>query len=67
MGRTCGTFGGKDKCIRSRGGETEGKIQIGKSRIRWDDNFKTHIKETVWSHVVEYGKHGSKTLGSAIS
>jgi hypothetical protein len=67
MGRTCGTFGGKEKCIRSCGGETEGKIQIGKSRIRWDDNIKTHLKETVWSHVVFSHEHGSQTLGSVIS
>jgi len=52
MGRTCGTFGGKEKCIRSCGGEIEGKIQIGKSRIRWDENVKTHIKGTVCRHVV---------------
>lgn len=67
MRRTCGTFGGKDKCIRSCGGETEGKIQIGNSRIRWDDNIKTRIKETVWSHVVDSGEHDSQTLCSVIS
>jgi len=50
MGRTCGTFEGKEKCIRSCGGETESKIQIGKSRIRWDDKIKTHLKQTVCSH-----------------
>jgi hypothetical protein len=67
MGRTCGTFGGKERCIRSCGGETERKIQIGKSRIRWDDNVKTNIKEMVWRHMVESGDHRSQTLGSVIS
>ena len=67
MGRTCGTLGGKEKCIRSCGGETEGKIQIGKSRIWWDENIKTSIKETVWSHMADSGEQGSQTLGSVIS
>jgi hypothetical protein len=46
MGRTFGTFGGKEKCIWSCGGEPERKRYIGKSRIRWDD-IKTHIREAV--------------------
>jgi hypothetical protein len=67
MGRTCDTFGGKEKCIRSCGGETEGKIKFGKLRIRLEDKIKTRIKETVWSNVVDSGEHGSQTLGSVIS
>lgn len=61
MGRTCGTFGGKEKCIRSCGGETECKIQVAKSRIRWDDSVKTHIKATVRRHVVDSGERYSNS------
>jgi len=36
-----------EKCIQVLMGEPEGKRQLWKPRLRWEDNIKTHLKETM--------------------
>ena len=49
IGRTCGTYGGEDKCIQGKGGESEGKRSLGRLRCRlaYNNNNinKTNLQE----------------------
>jgi hypothetical protein len=51
MGRACGTYGTEEKCIRSLMGVPEGKMQLGRPRLRWGNNVRTELKEIVWKGV----------------
>jgi len=39
-----GRCGGR-RCIRSFGGENEGKRLLGRRRLRWEDNIKMDLQE----------------------
>jgi hypothetical protein len=43
-GRTCGTYGAEKTCLRSFGGEHEGKMHLGRHRHRWEDSNKMDVK-----------------------
>jgi hypothetical protein len=45
MGGKCGPYGGGEKGAQGCGGGTEGKRALGRTRRRWEDNIKTHLKE----------------------
>ena len=45
MGGACSTFGGEERRIQSFGGETEGKIPLGRPRRRWEDNIKMDLQD----------------------
>jgi hypothetical protein len=48
MGRTCGTYGGEEMCIRALVGTPEGRRPLGRSRRRWEDNIKIYLREVGW-------------------
>jgi hypothetical protein len=48
MGRTCGTYGGEERCIQGFSGETLGKEPLGRPRRRWEDNIKMDLQELGW-------------------
>jgi hypothetical protein len=39
---------GEKECIKNFGGKPEGKIPLGRSRHRWEDNIKVDFRETGW-------------------
>ena len=45
MGWACGTCERQERCKEGFGGETLGKETLGRSRCKWEDNFKMDIQE----------------------
>jgi hypothetical protein len=45
MGRTCGTYGGEERCIRALVGKPEGRRPLERPRRRWENNIKTDLRE----------------------
>ena len=45
MGGPCGVHGGGERCAQGSGGKPEGKRQMGRPRLRWEDNIKLDIQE----------------------
>jgi hypothetical protein len=45
MGRTCGTYGGEERCIQALVGKTEGRRPLGRRRSRWEDNIKIDLRD----------------------
>jgi len=46
MGGACRPYGGEERRVLYRvWGKPEGKIPIGKPRIRWEDNIKMDLQE----------------------
>jgi hypothetical protein len=48
MGRTCGTYGGEERCIQGFSGKPEGRRPLGRPRRRWEDNIKMDLPEVGW-------------------
>jgi hypothetical protein len=46
VGGTCGTHGGRERCLQGFGWEVEGKRPLGRPRRRWEDNIKMNLRET---------------------
>jgi len=44
--------------MQGLGGESGGKEPIGRSRPRWEDNIKIHLKEVVWGHIIGWPGSG---------
>jgi hypothetical protein len=51
MGRTCGTYGGEERCIQDLVGKPEGRRPLGRPRRRWEDNIKMDLREVGWGGV----------------
>jgi hypothetical protein len=45
MGGACGAYGGGERSAQGVGGETEGKMPLGRTRFRWEDNIKMYLQE----------------------
>jgi hypothetical protein len=45
MGRTCGTYGGGQRCAQVLVGKAEGKRPLGRPRRRREDNIKMDLQE----------------------
>jgi hypothetical protein len=43
MGRTCGTYGGEERCMQGFYGKLEGKRPLERPRRRWEDNIKIDL------------------------
>jgi hypothetical protein len=42
MGGACSRYGGEERSILGLGGETSGKISLGRPMNRWDDNINPY-------------------------
>jgi hypothetical protein len=45
MGGTCSTCGRDERCIQVLVGKPEGKISLGRSRHKWEDNINMDLRE----------------------
>jgi hypothetical protein len=45
VGGTCGTHGGREKCLQGLVGRPEVKRPLGRPRRRRDDNIKMDLRE----------------------
>ena len=59
MGGECGTYGGEDRCMQTLVGKPDGKRPLGRSRHRWEDNIKMHLKGMGWGQVAGTCKCGN--------
>jgi hypothetical protein len=60
-------FGGEERCLRSFGRETEGKVLLWKSRRRWEGNIKMAVNRlggrglqssgSIWAQVKGFCEH----------
>ena len=54
----------EEKCVKGFGGKPEGKRNLGKPTLRWDDNIKMYLQETgcgawtgfIWLRTRTYGR-----------
>jgi hypothetical protein len=49
MGRACKTHWEKRNEYRYLVGKLEGKIPLRRTRRRWEDNIKVHLRKIGWS------------------
>jgi hypothetical protein len=45
MGGSCSTYGGEEIYVQGFGGEFEVKRQLGRYRVRWEDNIKWNFRK----------------------
>jgi len=45
MGGSCSIYGGVERCIQGLVVIAEGKMPLGKSKRRWEDNIKTNLQK----------------------
>jgi len=45
MGGACSIYGGVERCIQGFVVIAEGKIPLGKSTRRWEDNIKINLQK----------------------
>jgi hypothetical protein len=48
MGRTCGTYGGEERCKEGLVGKPKGRKPLGRPKPRWEDNIKRDLREVGW-------------------
>jgi hypothetical protein len=51
MGRTCGTYGGEERCIQGLVGKPGGRRPLGRPRRRWEDNIKMNLRDVEWGGI----------------
>jgi hypothetical protein len=62
--RKCNTHWRQKKTAhRGLVGEYEGKIPLGRSRRRWEDNFKVDLQEVEWRHGRDWFGSGYGKVG----
>jgi hypothetical protein len=49
-GKTCSTYGEKERCIQSFGGKTDGRRPLKRPRSGWKNNIKMDLGEEGWGH-----------------
>jgi hypothetical protein len=64
MGRTCGTYGGDQRCIQGFSGE---RRPLGRPRRRWKDNIKMDIREVGWRHGLYRSGSGQEQVGALVN
>ena len=45
MGWACSAYGGEESCTQGFGGKSEGKRQLGRSRLKWENHIKMDLQE----------------------
>ena len=70
MGRTSGTYGGRESCAQGLAGKPEGKRPLGRPRRRWEDNIKMDLQEMGrgcgdWMELAK-GRDGWRALVSTV-
>ena len=48
MGGACSTYGEKRGACRVLVGKPEGERPLGRSKLRWEDNFKMELQAVGW-------------------
>jgi hypothetical protein len=45
VGGTCGTHGGRERCLQGFSVRPEGKIPLGRPRPNWENHIKLNLRE----------------------
>jgi hypothetical protein len=51
MGGACSMYGERRGACRVLVGKPEGKRPLGRSKLRWEDNFKMQLQEVGWRSI----------------